>query len=285
MLTTSSNTLVIDIMPSSRRGEGLGYYGIMGNIAMATGPMTGLFLYHSTSFEWIFIAAIIAGVLGSFFAIAIKVSKKQITENKIISLERFILLKGIPAAICFMLIAMPYSITTSYITLYLKENGFSINTGLFFTFMAAGMILSRLSSGKQVDKGLIVQSITRGMILATLGFLGEVFLIQTLSANLFIGRIFFYLIATAIGYGFGTFLPAFNTLFLNLAPHTRRATANATYLTGWDVGIGLGVYFGGIISDSISFRAAYSVGFMLFSTALILFILVIIPHFEKNRLQ
>ena len=30
-LTTAANTLVIDVMPSSRRGEGLGYYGVMNN--------------------------------------------------------------------------------------------------------------------------------------------------------------------------------------------------------------------------------------------------------------
>lgn len=43
MVTVSGNTIVIDIMPSSRRGEGLGYYGLANNIAMSIGPMTGLF--------------------------------------------------------------------------------------------------------------------------------------------------------------------------------------------------------------------------------------------------
>ena len=40
MVTVSGNTIVIDIMPSSRRGEGLGYYGLANNIAMSIGPMT-----------------------------------------------------------------------------------------------------------------------------------------------------------------------------------------------------------------------------------------------------
>ena len=285
MLTTSGSTLVIDIMPSSRRGEGLGYYGIMGNIAMATGPMTGLFLYHSTSFEWIFIAAIIACAIGSVFAVFVKTPKKQLIGAKVFSLERFVLLKGIPAAICFMLMAMPYCMTTSYITLYLKESNFHINTGLFFTFMAVGMIFSRLSSGKKVDKGFITQTTCRGMIFAVLGFFGEIFIVNVLSANLLAGKIFFYLIALAMGYGFGTLFPALNTLFLNLAPHTRRATANATYLTGWDVGIGLGIYFGGIMSDTIGFMTTYLVGFVISAIALLLFIFIVTPHFEKNRLQ
>ena len=39
MVTVGGNTLVIDIMPSSRRGEGLGYYGLTNNLAMSIGPM------------------------------------------------------------------------------------------------------------------------------------------------------------------------------------------------------------------------------------------------------
>ncbi len=48
MVTTTGNTLVIDIMPSSRRGEGLGYYGVMNNLAMSIGPMIGLRLKRRT---------------------------------------------------------------------------------------------------------------------------------------------------------------------------------------------------------------------------------------------
>lgn len=38
MVSVAGNTIVIDIMPSSRRGEGLGYYGLANNIAMSSGP-------------------------------------------------------------------------------------------------------------------------------------------------------------------------------------------------------------------------------------------------------
>ena len=47
MVTVGGNTVVIDIMPSSRRGEGLGYYGLTNNTAMSIGPMTGLFMHDA----------------------------------------------------------------------------------------------------------------------------------------------------------------------------------------------------------------------------------------------
>lgn len=52
-VTVGGNTVVVDIMPSSRRGEGLGYYGLANNIAMSVGPMTGLFLHGTLSYNMI----------------------------------------------------------------------------------------------------------------------------------------------------------------------------------------------------------------------------------------
>ncbi len=45
MVTVAGNTIVIDITPSSRRGEAVGYYGLMNNTAMSFGPMIGLFMH------------------------------------------------------------------------------------------------------------------------------------------------------------------------------------------------------------------------------------------------
>ena len=53
MVTVAGNTIVIDITPSSRRGEAVGYYGLMNNTAMSFGPMIGLFMHDIYSFETI----------------------------------------------------------------------------------------------------------------------------------------------------------------------------------------------------------------------------------------
>ena len=41
--------------------------------------------------------------------------------------------------------------------------------------------------------------------------------------------------------------PAYNTLFVNLAPNSQRGTATSTYLTSWDVGLGIGMLSGGTL--------------------------------------
>ena len=79
--------------------------------------------------------------------------------------------------------------------------------------------------------------------------------------------------------------PAFNTMFVNLAEHNQRGTATSTYLTSWDLGIGMGLVLGGIIGQAASFSYAYLAGTVLCVVSMVIFKTVNIPHFEKNRLR
>lgn len=87
------------------------------------------------------------------------------------------------------------------------------------------------------------------------------------------------------GIGFGIIFPAYNSLYINLAPNNRRATATSTYLTSWDVGIGLGMVVGGMIAQSISFSAVYSTGAVLSIISMLIFDYIVTPHYKKNRLR
>lgn len=77
--------------------------------------------------------------------------------------------------------------------------------------------------------------------------------------------------SSLLGIGFGTMFPAYNTLFVNLAPNNQRGTATSTYLTSWDVGIGAGMLLGGYIAEIATFKMAYLFGAAL--TVISLFIL------------
>ena len=285
-LNTTGNTLVIDIMPSSRRGEGLGYFGVTNNLAMAFGPMTGLFLIESGDYGRLFFAALIVACVGLLFASLVKVKWRQPIERvgKIFSIDRFILLDGIPASVAFFMLAVPYGMTSSYIAIYAAEVGIVEGVGLFFTVQGAGLIVSRLISGKRVDKGYITQTISRGIVIALIGVVGEALLFVVSSANLYAGYVLYFLSAFLIGYGFGTIFPAFNTLFINMAPHSRRATANATYLTGWDVGIGAGMLLGGALSVN-GYYGSFTFGAILVFASLVYFVLFVAKHFKRHRLR
>lgn len=284
MLSTTGNTLVIDVMPSSRRGEGLGYFGVTGNIAMAIGPMTGLILKDIFPFDYIFMLAAISGAVGILFVCFVKTPRRALQKSQPISLDRFFLVKGIPASISFLFLAVPYAMTSSYIALYVSSLGLTSNSGFFFSIMAVAMILSRITSGKLVDKGFITQNIRKGIVIAAVAMVGEVVLEMVMLKDFTIGCVLYYFVAFLFGYGFGTLFPAMNTLFINLAPHNRRATANSMYLTGWDVGIGIGAFWGGYISEHLGFMSVYAIGLLCAMIALVVFVAYVTPHFNKNRL-
>lgn len=284
-VTVAGNTVAIDIMPSSRRGEGIGYYGLANNIAMSIGPMVGLFLYGAYSFEVIFICALCSCTIGFIMAVLIKTPIKEPVKREPISLDRFILIKGLPAGIDLLLLSIPYGMTSNYIAMYAKEIGITAETGFFFTFMAIGMAVSRIFSGRLVDKGKITQVISAGMYLVCICFFALSACSYLAEWNDAVSTSVFFGIALFLGIGFGTMFPAFNTLFVNLAPNNQRGTATSTYLTSWDVGIGAGMLLGGYISQISTFNQAYLFGACLTVVSALYFNLKVAPHFHKNKLR
>lgn len=286
MVTVSGNTIVIDIMPASRRGEGLGYYGLSNNIAMAVGPMSGLFLHDAgTSYPVIFCTSLASCLIGLFCASRVKTPYKPPVQREPISLDRFILLKGIPAGISLLLLSIPYGMATNYVAMYAKQIGIHTSTGLFFTFMAIGMAISRIFSGKIVDKGKVTQVISAGMYLVVFSFFLLSACLYIINWNSVACTIVFFVIALLLGVGFGIMFPAYNTLFVNLAPNNQRGTATSTYLTSWDVGIGIGMLTGGYIAEVSTFGKAYLFGACLTIISALYFNGKVTPHYHKNKLR
>ena len=287
MVTVGGNTLVIDIMPSSRRGEGLGYYGLTNNIAMSIGPMFGLFLHSGgASYTTIFSYALGSCVIGFIAAWTVRTPYKAPVKRAPISLDRFILLKGLPAGFTLLLLSIPYGMTTNYVAMYAQEIGITAETGFFFTLMAVGMAVSRLFSGRLVDKGLVTKVIAAGLYLVS----GCYFALTACG----------WLVNVEFRSDYGNFLSHFttvrnriwyyvsrlyNTLFVNLAPNSQRGTATSTYLTSWDVGLGIGMLTGGYLAEIATFKIAYLFGASLTVVSLLYFHLKAGPHFEKNRLR
>ena len=80
-------------------------------------------------------------------------------------------------------------------------------------------------------------------------------------------------------------VPAYNTLFVNLAPNNQRGTATSTYLTSWDVGIGAGMLLGGYIAEIATFKMAYLFGAALTVISLFYFRSKVAPHFHQHKLR
>lgn len=278
--TVSMNTLAIDIMPSARRGEGIGYFGVMSNLAMATGPMLALMVYDAThNFHHLFYLAMGMALLALILASFIKTEPRPKPTGVIepISLDRFILVKGLRAAAAMALISFSYGMMTTYIAMYGNTViGVTSGSGIFFLYFAAGLIFSRLISGKLINKGLFKPVSIIGISLLIISYCFFVTLLTPLV---------YYASGVAMGIGYGMLSPSFQTMLINLAPHNKRGTANATYFASWDLGIGMGVLLGGIIADHWTLITAFKSGIIMLIAGLIIYILVVAPYYEKNKLR
>lgn len=277
--TVSSNTLAIDIMPASRRGEGIGYFGMTTNIAMAIGPAAGLWVYRQYPFDTLFIAAFVVSFMGFLCILPVKSVGKHLTttEEKLpLSLDRFILIKALPCVGLLLIMGIGYGIVTNYIGLYSEGAGFGNNAGIFFTIVSIGIIIARLISSRIINKGKISPMICVGTVL-----LATAFILFVICTNLII----LYFIALLFGLGIGYMNPAFQTMLVNLAKHNQRGTANATFFTFCDLGIGIGIAGAGSIIEKLGFTWIYAICTILLVLGLIYFIFISAPYYNKNKLQ
>ena len=81
--TVANSTVAIDVLPSSRRNEGVGFYGLSNNLAMAIAPSAGIYVYSVTgNFQLLFWISLIVAFVGFCMACSIKQPPRPIVENK-----------------------------------------------------------------------------------------------------------------------------------------------------------------------------------------------------------
>lgn len=77
-VTVANSTVAIDTLPSSRRNEGIGFYGLSNNLAMAFAPSIGIWIYHaSDNFTLLFWIALATAFIGFMTVSSIKLPKRE----------------------------------------------------------------------------------------------------------------------------------------------------------------------------------------------------------------
>lgn len=273
--TVSSSTLAIDVVPSARRAEGIGYYGTFMNIAMAIGPFIAIHIYQHYGFQNLLFCAIGMGLLGVFSVAMIKAPERPKVEKGKLSFDRFFLVHSWPIFLNQLLVCFAWGTIGPFVAQYGKQINIT-NPGIFFLFWAGGIIISRVFSGKLVDRGYIHWVNQVAMAIVVIAFL---------CFSTFHTIYFFCLSGLAIGIGFGMMFPALQTLYINMAENNKRGTANSTYLLGFDLGLALGMLVGGYISGLLSFEALFMIDSLLCLLSIFFYASISRPLYELKRLR
>ena len=286
-LTVANSTVAIDVLPSSRRTEGIGYYGLSNNLAMAIAPTVGIFVYRYThSFELLFWIALVVALAGLIVDETVSLSPKlgngrglnkapsapqpprsalplgsSKNSGGLVTWDRFFLVRGWLIGLNMVAFGFCFGVLSNYLAIYGKEvMGITGGTGTYFMLCSVGLILSRLQGGKALRQGRVTHNAAEGMVISLVGYtlfiLGPT-LLSPLSTFHLPLLITYYASALLIGLGNGHMWPAFQNMTISVAPNSQRGTANSTILVSWDVGMGLGILLGGVISELFGYSAAF----------------------------
>ena len=278
-LTVANSTVAIDVLPSSRRTEGIGYYGLSNNLAMALAPTIGIFIYrYSHSFELLFWLALAVACAGWIVDSTVSLPEREAVRDKSkLSLDRFFLVRGWLLGLNMVAFGFSFGVLSNYLAIYGKEvMGITGGTGAYFMLCSVGLILSRLQGGKALRQGRVTHNAGEGMVISLIGY--TLFILVPTWWG-------YYGSALLIGLGNGHMWPAFQNMTINVASNNQRGTANSTILISWDIGMGLGILVGGVIAEFMGYAAAFWTVVMVNASGVLTFFLATKAFFLKRNLN
>lgn len=247
---TAGSTLIGDIVPSTRRGEALGYYGLLSHVALAASPTIAFFMINNAGFTSLYLLS--AGIaLTGVSTLPIKEPvhlHHDAPRPKLIwGLFNPIAIRPSIILACF---TMLYSAQVLFLPLYASVRGVG-EPGAYFIVYGVVLILARGPACRISDRIGRGPSIIPGLLLGTISMLvlaGANTLVQMcVSAGLF-----------AIAFALVT--PSLAALVIDITRPRERGTALATHTTFFDIGSGLGSVLWGAMAQQVGFSATYALG-------------------------
>jgi MFS family permease len=252
--STATGTIVAQVIPNSRRGEGIGYYSMSALLAVALGPFIGIFLIQHADFNMVFIVISLLSALS--FAISLVVNEPtykspgpdQAESIKSFQLSNFLEFKSIPISIVSLIIGLSYSVIIAFISLYSKIIHLEEAASFYFLAYAVASLVSRPFSGRLFDIKGANFVVYPCLLIFAIGML----LFSQADSGITL------LLAGAInGLGYGNFLSCAQAISLKVAPPHRLGLATSTYFILLDLGFGVGPYLLGSLVPFTGYRGLY----------------------------
>lgn len=272
--TTSGSTVVVDILPKTKMGEGIGFFGLSMTLAMALGPLIGIWMTRGANYDWIFFETAMMSLVFFILAIVVKYPSYQppLIKPKL-RLSVLFEKTSLPPSFNMLIMMFPYGGIISFIAIYGDERGLYESSATFFILCAIGIALTRYFAGRIFDK----QGPQKLMIAAML------FEILSFPALVFIpGEAGFWIAAFLLGLGVGTIMPTIQAMVNAMVPKERRGAANSTLFTAIDLGIGSGMLGMGLLGKWIGLDWGFIICIGVCLIGLLYYLLVVNRSYLKN---
>lgn len=250
---TAIATIVTDIIPKRRRGEGIGYYMLSLTLGSAIGPFLGVFLLQHGSFRLIFVACTIFSLLSFVSTLLLTIPEIKLTDGQLevmneFKWSNFFEVKAIPICIVCGIIYLCYSSVISFLAPYAKEINLVDTASFFFIVYSVTILISRPFTGRLFDsKG---DNIT--MYPAFLIFMIGMILLSQASHGVTL-----LLAGAFLGFGLGVIQSCGVAIAVKLTPPQRMGLANSTFYIFMDLGMGIGPFVLGLFIPFTGYRGMY----------------------------
>jgi predicted MFS family arabinose efflux permease len=259
VITTVKGTICAEIIPSSRRGEGLSWFSLAMGLAMVIGPVIGLNLANIGAYNTAYIICIVISVVNIFLAIVIRVpeqgKKEKASEiSKRFALNDLIDKKAAPFALVVFILACAYSGIASFLALYAQEINLVKAASTFFILYAGLMFVFRPFTGVWADRYGANKIVYPCIILFAIGMV-LLSLPQTAIIMIVAGAI--------IGIGYGSVTPILQTQVISSVEKYRVGIANSLFFNSMDLGMAIGAFGLGIAAKTFGYGSVFICGIVI----------------------
>lgn len=273
--TTLYGAMVSNIIPRSRMGEGMGYFGLGIAIAAAIGPFLGTVIVSAPGYQWIFFLSSGLILVAILLTQSSKAGRAPVDQSRPsgakFSISDFMEPKVILPSVLIFFVGISMAGIFTFIVLFGNEAKIS-HIGVFFLVTSLAEITIRPFSGKLFDHRGHLPVMVPG---ALAGFVGTVLLSISTSLPLLIAASVFY------GIGIGMVYPVLEAWALRVVEPERRVAASATFYNFLDIGIGVGSVALGIIAQLSNYTCMYRYSSLVF----ILFLVVYLVYYFRSGKQ
>jgi MFS family permease len=228
-ILSSSSAIMTDLIPLSRRTQGLAYWGLASTAAVAVAPVVGIEVYHRFGWTPLCLEMAALSIVIALGATRLP-SHAPRTDGQPLSLFRAWDWRVITTALSFSVVALGYGGVTSYVAMLSIERKID-PPSLFFTVFAVSIAIIRMTTSHLGDRYGV-----RTMLYPALAAIPISFVILATAFT----RWQLVVAAIVFGAGMGGAFPAFMSFLVSNTDERNRARTFGSFVWAFDTGIGLG---------------------------------------------
>jgi len=257
-LLSASGAYMTGILPPARRVEGIAYWGMASVIALAIGPVVGLWIYQAAGWFWLCASATLMNLVMAFIATRLDEPARAPRAAHEHAPGHWIEWRVLVLSIPLFMYSYSYGAITSFSAVYADELGIRPKS-LFLTTLAIVILATRPVLGRFGDRFGYRRLFAPCLALMAFGLA-----LLTVASS----RPAFLLAAAVFGLGYGTAYPVFVGYVTHAVGEHRRGAAFGAILAAFDTGIGTGSTLTGWISSHGGLGLAFAVSAALAACAL-----------------